>query len=550
MKFKFWFIRIACIGIFGALLANLYIIQVSKGQYYTKQAQAQDAASGELEAQRGVLYMTDKNGNAIPAVLNKDYPILYAVPKELEKPNEAALAIAPLVQIPVETLEKSFNKHNDLYELIKEKASDEEVERVKALQIKGIYEKDESFRFYPFGTMASQVFGFVSSGQDDKVSGRYGLELQFDQELRGINGVIKKDSIQGPQAGKDIYTTLDRNVQAEAEQIIKSLMSQWNADSASAIVEDPYTGKILAMANMPSFDPNEYSQYDIGTFLNNCVQSLYEPGSVIKVLTMSAGIDSGKITPDTTYHDTGSLTLNGMTIYNWDRKAHGTLTMTNVIEQSLNTGAAFAERTMGKDIFASYFKKFGLGEATGINLPGEIRGNIRNIEGSKEEINYATASYGQGIAITPIELITAESAIANGGLLLKPIIRTDEETQVIRRVMSEETANKVKNMMVSAVDKNILAAIPQYNIAGKTGTAFIPKPKGGGYYNDKFINTFIGFAPASRPKFIILIKLVNPQHAPLAGQTVVPAFKNFAQYLLNYYEIAPDRTATTTPTHE
>jgi len=546
MKFKFWFIRIGCVLVFGVLIANLYIIQVSKGQYYTKQAQAQDAASGELEAQRGVIYMTDKNGNNIPAVLNKDYSIIYAVPKEIEKPMESALAIAPLVNVSSETLEKSFNKQNDLYELIKEKASDQEVEQVRALNIKGIYVKSESFRFYPFGTMASHVFGFVSSGQDDKVAGRYGLELQFDKQLRGVNGMVSGDSVHGPQKGEDIYTTLDRNVQAEAENIIKNLMKEWNADSASAIVQDPYTGKILAMANLPDFDPNNYAQSDISSFLNSSIQSVYEPGSVFKVITMAAGIDAGKITPNTTYYDSGYLKLNGMTVWNWDHKAHGTLTMTNVIEQSLNTGAAFAQRTMGNDIFTSYVKKFGFGSLTGIELPGEVKGSIRNIENSKEAINYATASYGQGISVTPIRLISAESAIANGGLLLKPLILQNEETQVVQRVMSQETSQKVVNMMVSAVDKNILAAIPQYNIAGKTGTAFIPKLGGGGYNTDKFINTFIGFAPASHPRFIILIKLVNPSHAPLAGQTVVPAFKNFAQYLLNYYEIGPDRVASST----
>ncbi len=547
MKFKFWFIRIGFVLVFGGLIANLYVIQVSKGQFYTQQAQAQDQASGALDAKRGAIYMTDKNGTDIPGVLNKEYPLIYAVPKEIEKPLETALAVAPLVGVPNETLEKSFNKRNDLYELIKEKASQEEVDKIRALGIKGLYVKNETFRFYPFKDMAAHVFGFVSSGQDDLFAGRYGLELQFDKELRGVDGVSKGDSVQGPQAGKDMYTTLDRTIQAEAEKIIKDLMKTWSAESASVIVQDPYTGKILALANVPNFDPNDYAKFSVGNFLNNSIQSLYEPGSVFKMVTMAAGIDSGKITPDTTYHDTGSLTVNGRTIKNWDGKAHGTLTMTNVIEQSLNTGTAFAERTMGNEIFRTYVKNFGFGELTSIQLPGEVKGNIRNIENTKEEINYVTASYGQGISVTPLRMITAASAIANGGLLLKPLILKDEQTQVVRRVISEDTARKVMNMMVSAVDKNILAAIPQYNVAGKTGTAFIPD-FGHNRYSDQVINTYIGSAPASHPKFVILIKLVKPHNAPLAGQTVVPAFKSLAQFLLNYYEIGPDRVASTTPT--
>lgn len=550
MKFKFWFIRIGFVLIFGALIVNLYVIQVSKGQFYTQKAQAQDQASGALEATRGAIYMTDKNGTAISGVLNKEYPLIYAVPKEIEKPLETALAVAPLVGVSNETLEKSFNKRNDLYELIKEKATQEEVDSVRALGIKGLYVKNETFRYYPSKDMAAHVFGFVSSGEDDVMAGRYGLELQFDKELRGINGTAKGDSAEGPQQGKDIYTTLDRNIQSEAEKIIEELAKTWSAESASAIVQDPYTGKILAMANVPTFDPNEYAKFTVGNFLNNSVQSLYEPGSVFKMVTMAAGIDSGKITPQTTYHDTGSLTVNGRTIKNWDGKAHGTLTMTNVIEQSLNTGTAFAERTMGNEIFRTYVKNFGFGELTGIQLPGEVKGNIRNIENAKEEINYVTASYGQGISVTPLRMITAASAIANGGLLLKPLILKDEETQIVRRVISEDTSRKVMNMMVSAVDKNILAAIPQYNVAGKTGTAFIPDFGRNGY-TDQVINTYIGSAPASHPKFVILIKLVKPHNAPLAGQTVVPAFKSLAQFLLNYYEIGPDRvTQTASSTHQ
>ncbi|MFA7201521.1 MAG: penicillin-binding protein 2 [Candidatus Paceibacterota bacterium] len=549
MKFKFWFIRIGFVLIFGVLVANLYVIQVSQGQFYTQKAQAQDQASGALEARRGTIYMTDKNGTDISSVLNKEYPLIYAVPKEIEKPLETALAVAPLVGISNETLEKSLSKKNDLYELIKEKATQNEVDQVRALGIKGLYVKNETFRFYPSKDMAAHVFGFVSSGQDDIMAGRYGLELQFDKELRGIDGIVTGDTTQGPQRGKDIYTTLDRNIQAEAEKIIKDLIKTWTAESASVIVQDPYSGKILAMANMPTFDPNEYAKFNVGSFLNNSIQSLYEPGSVFKMITMAAGIDSGKITPQTTYRDTGSLTVNGRTIRNWDGKAHGTLTMTNVIEQSLNTGTAFAQRTMGNEIFRTYVRDFGFGEITGIQLPGEVKGNIRNIENTKEEINYVTASYGQGISVTPIRMISAASAIANGGLLLKPLILKDDETQVVRRVISEDTSRKVMDMMVSAVDKNILAAIPQYNVAGKTGTAFIPDFGRNGY-TEQVINTYIGSAPASHPQFVILIKLVKPRNAPLAGQTVVPAFKALAQFILNYYEIGPDRiTPNASSTH-
>jgi len=262
---------------------------------------------------------------------------------------------------------------------------------------------------------------------------------------------------------------------------------------------------------------------------------------------MSAGIDSGKITPDTTYTDTGSFTANGRTINNWDLKVYGLQTMTGVIEQSINTGAVFAERTTGHDIFYNYLIKFGFNQPTNITLPGEVRGNINNLKNPNgKDIDFATASYGQGVAVTPIELISAISAIANGGVLMKPIILRDDKPQIVRRVVSSDTANKVVQMMVSAVEKNIIAAIPNYSIAGKTGTAFVPKFGNKGYNTDQVINTYVGFpasanASAGKPAFVILIKLDKPFGAPLAGQSVVPAFRELTQFLLNYYNVAPDK---------
>ena len=295
------------------------------------------------------------------------------------------------------------------------------------------------------------------------------------------------------------------------------------------------------MANLPAFDPNTYGSYPISSFLNQSVQSVYEPGSVFKIITMSAGFDSGKLTPETTYEDPGYVILNGKKLQNWDLKAHGLQTMRQVIEKSLNTGTVFAERRIGHDTFRDYVRAFGFGEKTGIRLPGEVDGSLHNIS-KREDVNYATASYGQGISVTPIQMISAASAIANKGLLMRPLIRADEAQEVIRRVMSEETAREMTGVLVGSVDVNVLAHIPQYEVAGKTGTAFVPDFTRGGY-TDQVINTFIGYAPASDPKFTILIKLVKPKNAPLAGQTVVPAFKKLTEYLLNYYQIAPDRIA-------
>ncbi|MEK7193841.1 MAG: penicillin-binding protein 2 [Patescibacteria group bacterium] len=537
-----WRILTVIIGfgiLYLVLLSKLYDIQFNKSAYYSAQAESQNIASGLLKATRGNIYFIDKNNKLIQAVLNKDYATIIAVPKDIqESARSYAEKLAPILNLSVEELEEKLSKPDDSYELLIQKATYEQVSEIREMELEGIYIKNESLRFYPFGSLASHLLGFVAPDENDKFSGRYGVELFFNDLLAGKSGESKGDKIIGPQDGQNVILTIDRNIQAQAEEVLKKLITEKSAEDGSVIIQEPSTGKILAMASFPDFNPNNYSQYDLKNFLNPAVQAVYEPGSVFKVITMAAGIDSGKITPETIYVDTGSVTYNGRTIKNWDNKAHGKQTMTGVIEQSINTGAVFAERKTGHDIFYNYLLKFGLNEKTGINLPGELKGNINNLKKNRD-INFATASFGQGVSVTPIGLITAVSALANDGVLMKPLITSDEKPQVLRKVISSETAKAVTRMMVSAVKKNVIADIPNYSVAGKTGTAFIPDFVKGGYTDD-VINTYAGFAPASQPEFTILIKLTKPAGAPLAGQTVVPAFRELAEFILNYYNISPD----------
>jgi len=522
------------------LIFNIYNLQIEKRIYYLTKAETQERASGVFEAPRGNIYFIDRNNNLIPAALNKDYSMIYAVPAEVQGDVKQSYAekLAPIVNLPVEELEKILSKPNDLYELLIEKATPEQIKEIKNLNLKGIYIGSHLLRFYPFEDLASHVLGFVGPA-GETTNGRYGVESYFNEMISGKAGEIKENKIIEPEAGKDLILTIDRNIQAQAEEVLKKLIEDYQATSGSVIVQEPQTGKILAMGNFPNFDPNNYSKFNIGTFLNPAVQLVYEPGSVFKLITMSAGIDSGKITPETTYTDTGSVTFNGKTIQNWDLKAHGLQTMTGVLEQSINTGAVFTQRKTGPDIFYNYLIKFGFNEPTGIALPGEVKGNINNLKNG-QDIDFATASFGQGVAVTPIGLISAISAIANDGVLMKPLILTDEKPQVTRRVISSETAKKITQMMVSAVEKNKIAVISNYSVAGKTGTAFVPDFNKKGY-TDEVINTYVGFTPAFSPKFVILIKLDKPKGSPLAGQTVVPAFRELARFLLNYYNIAPDK---------
>lgn len=539
---------------YGFLLFHIYDIQLLRADGRAVPVGAGFAALRFAKANRGAIYFTDKSGNLLPAVLNKDHQFIYAVPKVIEDPQEAANTLAPILARDAEELIKIFSRRDDEYELLIKKADAALAQKINELDIGGIYVEREPSRFYPLGPLASQVLGFVGPASDGPADvGRSGLELFYENSLRGERGEAVNGEIKKPAAGKDLVLTIDPNIQIEAERILGELVKEYGPSGGSVIVMDPATGKIIAMGNSPNFDPNDYGKYPISSFLNPAIQEIYEPGSVFKVITMATGIDSGAITPETTYYDTGSITLNGWTIKNFDldkNGPYGRVSMMKVIERSINTGAVFAQRQTGRKAFAEYVNNFGFGEKTGIGLPGEVAGDLRRLSPKERDVVFATASYGQGVAVTPLGLIRAIAAIANGGNLVRPYVDAELEPQIVKRVISAETARQVAEMMVSAVDKAEVAKIKGYTLAGKTGTAFVPDFKLGGY-TENVINTFVGFGPACvdssagrpacSPRFIILIKINEPKGAPLAALTVVPAFRNLAQFILNYYEIEPDR---------
>jgi len=531
MKARFYLLISLFTALFTLLGWNLYGLQIEKGALYTAKVDAQTAYREFKAMRRGEIYITDKNNANIQVAYARDFMRIFAVPKDITDDAAAALMLAPLVGKDEQKLARAFaNKESEFYPLM-EKADDATVHAIQSLSLgKGVVFERRPYRFYPSERLAAQTVGYAGmSDESIEPIGRYGIE--------------KRDEVTLAE-GNDVHLTLDRTLQEKAEQMLAELIRDHKASGGSILIQEPKTGKMLAIANAPDFDPNRYGEFNIASFVNAAVQGMYEPGSVFKPITMAAGIDSGALTPETTYTDTGSVTLNGKTITNWDQRAHGLITMTNVIEDSVNTGTVFAERKIGHEIFLSYVKRFGFGELTGVDLPDEIRGTLRSLESKNARaIDFATASYGQGPAVTPIQLISAFSSIANGGLLMKPFVHADESPHIVRRVMAEETAGKVTRMMESAVRKANVAAIPNYRVAGKTGTAFVAR---NGRYSDDLIHSYVGFAPASEPRFTILIKLDLPDK-PLAGITVVPKFKQLAQSILTYYEIAPDALITSKP---
>ncbi|MBI2013847.1 MAG: penicillin-binding protein 2 [Candidatus Colwellbacteria bacterium] len=504
---------------FAALGINVYKLQIKEGDYYG--ARAASLSPENILPPRGIIYLADKNGNYLPAAMNRDYPLIYSDNRKIDDVKETATALSLITGISAEDLGEKLKDSSDPFEPILKRVNEDQLSALSLQELKGISVAYETYRFYPFGTSASHLLGFVSIDNENP-GGAYGVEARYNETLTGDN----------------IRLTVDKDIQAQAEAVLGGLIQKFSAEGGTVIVQDPKTGAILALASAPGFNPNKYGEYPLKNFLNPAVQSVYEPGSAFKVITMAAGIDSGKITPETAFVDTGELTLNGRTIKNWDNKAHDRVTMIEVLGKSLNTGTAFAERTMGHEIFYEYLTKFRFNKETGIDLPGEVAGSIRNLESNTRDINFATASFGQGISVTPISLITAVSAIANKGVMMKPYVNTDLKPERVERVISLQTSLKVADMMVKAVDGAQVAKISGYTVAGKTGTAQIP---GKGGYSDDVINSFVGFAPAYDPRFTILIKLDKPAGAPLAGLSVVPAFRDLAQFILNYYNVPPDR---------
>lgn len=525
-NFRFYALFIIFIVLYSALGANLYKLQISKGAEFSAKANVVKEIEKELTLRRGRIFVTDKFNTGIPIALNKDEPIIFVAPNEIKNPKKVSEELGQILGIDSFKLEQNINANPESYFYpVIDRASEAQVNLISEKKLEGVHIEQKQYRSYPYDNLASQIIGYVGkNNKNPEPAGIYGIERFYNKEL---------------SSGEDVYLTIDRNIQSHAEQILSKYIEKFQATGGTVIVEDPKTGKIIALTNKPDFNPNEYGKADIKNFTNPAIQAQYEPGSVFKPLTMAAGIDTGAFTPDTTFVDKGSVTLNGKTVHNANNKVYGKITMTGVIENSVNTGAVYAEQLIGHNNFYAYLKKFGFTEKTGIGLPEEISGNIRNLERKDARaIDFATVAFGQGAAITPLQLVNAFSVLANGGLLMKPYINKNETPYVIRRVINDDTAKKVTAMIETTVEKAKIATIPQYRIAGKTGTAYIP---GKGGYTEEMIHTFVGLAPVSDPKFVILMKLDRPQIGELAGLTVVPAFRELSEFILNYYNIPPDK---------
>lgn len=558
------YILAAVIFLMGMIIfTRLFILQVSSYSKFRAMADNQHEGYSELVAKRGEIYL--KSGEkTFPLAVNREYTTVFLEPRLVEEKEKVISELSYVLAIERDEIAEKLTNPNDAFKILKKKISKDEENKIKDLKLKGVKLTPEVKRYYPGEELASQIVGFVGSDGETEI-GRYGLESYWEKDLCGKNGSLfqERDSagrwisisdrdMVSAEDGVDLVLTIDETVQYEIEKILKATMEKHQADGGSILVQEPSTGKILAMANYPNFNPNDFGKIEnMGVFINSSVVNAYESGSVFKTITLAAGIDAGVISPNTNYVDKGVVSEAGYNIKNSDGKAYGEQTMTEVLEKSLNTGVIWVEKLMGNRRFKDYLENFGFGEKTNIDLPGESGGDIRNLSNINRDIEFFTASYGQGLTMTPLQVLNAYSAIGNGGKLMQPQIIDKMvysngqekiiEPKVIRRVIKEDTATQVKTMLESVVvnGHGKRAAVAGYAVGGKTGTAQVAKKNSGGYDENLTIGSFAGLAPLENPRFAVIVKIDNPKDVQWAESSAAPAFGEVMKFLLNYYNVAP-----------
>lgn len=561
--------RIRLISIFVFLFAlllisRLYLLQVVQSEVYQDKADRQYSSTAKNIFTRGTIFFSNKDNTLVSAATLKSGSTVTINPQILKDPEQVYLKIQNIIDVDHDTFIQKSQKKNDPYEEIAVRQSPEIGDQIDALKIPGLKSVKDRWRFYPGGSTAAHIIGMMGYKGDD-FAGRYGLERQFELNLERKDGAysnffaqifhgIKEANATSSAEEADIVTTIEPTAQAFLENVLASTTAKWNSDMAGGIIMDPNTGEIVAMEIYPSFDPNHPEvQKNALIFNDPLVENVYEMGSIIKPLTVAAGIDANVITASSTYNDTGSVWISGKKISNFDGKARGVVGIQDLLSQSLNVGAAHVEALLGNRRFAEYMYGFGMNQKTGIELPNEGKNLVDNLK-TNVDVNFATASFGQGIALTPISTIRALAVLANGGVLIKPHVvksinyklgwtRTTQPDS-IPRVISKETSQKMAMLLTYSYD-NVLSngsyKIPNYSVAVKTGTAQMAKTNGGGYDENKILHSFVGYFPSYNPKFIVFMFMVNPKGARYGSETLTGPFSEIVRFLINYYEVPPDR---------
>ncbi|MAZ41003.1 hypothetical protein CL654_02710, partial [bacterium] len=513
---------------------------------------------------RGSISFQEKDGGLVSAATLKSGYILAINPGAIDDPDTTYSVLSNHLEIEEEEFKRKARKLDDPYEEITNQITEEVADDIVDEELSGVGLYKERWRVYPGGSLAAHVLGYVGFKEDD-FSGRYGIERYYNDLLErntegaynnffaeifsNIGGLFNSSS----KREADLVLTIEPTAQAFVEDELETLQNEVRYDEGGLIVMDPHTGKIVAMAALPTFDPGAYGEAnDVSVFSNPFVEDVYEFGSIVKPLTVAAALDAGVLNEEDTFDDEGYVELDGERIENFDGKGRGIVPVQEILNQSLNTGAVYAMQELGRDVFREYMYAYGLNSKTDIDLPDEVNGIVGNLESSRD-IEYATASFGQGVAVTPINMTRALATLANGGILVRPyvvaeldykgypkrVVKTEEQGKALK----EDTSARISAMLTTVVDEALrdgTVALPNYSLAAKTGTAQIPNPEGG-YYEDRFLHSFFGYFPSYDPEFLVFTYIVNPKEGRYASETLTDIFINTATFLINYYDIPPDR---------
>ena len=546
---------------------KLFTIQVVQHEKYYGEASKMQGRRWPIEAPRGNIY--DRNGN--PLALNLQIYSVAADPELVDDPAGIAAELEPLLRVPAGSLSHTLEaKPGVRWVRLQDSVDRPAAEAIRELECQGLIVNMQWKRAYPHGSAAASILGFV--GRDGE--GLEGVEGALDERLAGVDGEmlvvldgrLPRSRAQIPERtivtkpmlpGSSVVLTLDLDIQSIAEEELAKAVEKANAAGGTAIVMDPKTGEVLALASQPGFDPNQYRQYPAKSWVNHAVVSPYEPGSTFKVITACAAIEEGVMSHGETHECTGSRSIGRRSIscvMHGGSRAHGPVDLEHIIIDSCNTGIATVAMAIGADRMSRWLKRFGFGEETGIELAGESRGILAPPE-KWSQMQLANVGFGQGIGVTPLQLLSAYCTIANGGRRVRPrVVKAITEASGAiehaahpepKRILSEETAARMRRVMTKVVEEGTgkAAAIPGRLVAGKTGTAQKPTPEAG-FRSGLYIGSFAGFAPADDPRLAVIVVIDEPRNGHYGGVVAAPAFRAICERALMYLRVPPSGAAS------
>lgn len=576
-KFRLRFVGVGILCGAGMLVASLYFMQIVNGPAYAVKADKQYVKPAVTLFDRGAIFLEAKDGTHVAGATVAEGYLVYMNPAILSSPEQIYQVISQYLKLDHADFVRRASRQGDRYEELAHRVTPDVAQSINNLGIVGIGTTRETWRSYPAAEMSAQTIGLIgqsstpststSTSEQQNIIGRYGLERTYEDVLgrstvsssggmfaQIFSGIGQSIVGSGERDKGNIITTLEPTVGAFVQKTLEKTISEWDPDEIGAIVIDPKTGEIISAISLPSFDPNNTSKIrNVSIFSNPLVENVYEMGSIMKPLTMAIGLDTGVITPDSTYNDVGTMVLDTKKISNYDGRARGVIPIQEILSQSLNIGAATVALKAGAGAMYSYFTSFGIGAKSGVDLPNEATGLLGDFKSGKD-IEVATASYGQGIAVSPIQMTRALSVLANGGYLVQPHFvkkienddGTSKTTDIVKsgQLLKKQTVEEVTTMLVKVVDTALKqGAIKRehYTVAAKTGTAQIADNVRGGYYADKYLHSFFGYFPAYSPRFLVFLYQVYPKGAKYASETLTSPFDEIAGFLIDYYNIPPDR---------